>query len=184
MKRTALFITLGVAFVVVSLWYALSAGRSQRATRLKYRLGGALLSLLAITSTGCGKVFTSCYVPAEPTPPMVNQTNFTVRLVGMGDIHCTDIITVSNGHQFTFEFETDTEYVPLFFVQTGEYTNSEFIQISLGEGEGNTRVFTLDVGDFVGKAYLFAGWTSTDDQPVNCTLKQQCILNVVTSEEN
>ena len=45
MKRASLFIVLGAAFVAVSLWYLLSAGRSKRATRLKYRLGGALLSI-------------------------------------------------------------------------------------------------------------------------------------------
>ena len=51
MKRTILLVAFGVAFVGVSLWLILSGGRSRRATRLKYRLGGAILSLVALTST-------------------------------------------------------------------------------------------------------------------------------------
>ena len=61
MKRTLLLIGLGIAFIGVSLWVAMSRGRNARAIRAKYRLGGAILSLLAIVSCGPEGGITTCY---------------------------------------------------------------------------------------------------------------------------
>ena len=67
MKKTLLIIGLGTAFLGVSLWVWLSDGKSARAVKAKFRLGGALLTLTGMmTLGGCeGKgQLVSCYDPA------------------------------------------------------------------------------------------------------------------------
>ena len=60
---------LGIAFISVSLWVFLSKGRSAKALRAKYRLGGAMLSVWAMLSAAsCGdpSVTVMCYDPVVP----------------------------------------------------------------------------------------------------------------------
>lgn len=174
MKRASLFIVLGVAFVAVSLWYLLSAGRSKRATRLKYRLGGALLSIMAITSTGCGKIITSCY---DPVLPEYEKSTYNIDFVDQ-DIELP--LTMSNGDKLMFKYETNTSSLPKFVVKVPEIGN---IQESMGEGEGNIKEFTLDVGDFVGDALLFVYWVVESDS-IERNPQCLCGLNIVAKEEN
>ena len=47
MKRALMIIGLGIAFVGASLWVMLSGGRSAKAIRAKFRLGGAILTLVS-----------------------------------------------------------------------------------------------------------------------------------------
>lgn len=146
MKRTILFIALGAAFLAVSLWFALSGGRSARATRLKYRLGGALLSIMALTSTACGKgVMVSCY---DPAPPPTNQclTNL-------------DYQEVRNGESIKFIFHCDFEDELTVTIYTSEKGN---LKEELGEvlqsekmtltPEVSDYELTVDVGDYTGIA--------------------------------
>lgn len=174
MKRASLFIVLGAAFVAVSLWYLLSAGRSKRATRLKYRLGGALLSIMAITSTGCGKIITSCY---DPVLPEYEKSTYNIDFVDQ-DIELP--LTMSNGDKLMFKYETNTSSLPKFVVKVPEIGN---IQESMGEGEGNIKEFTLDVGDFVGDALLFVYWVVESDS-IERNPQCLCGLNIVAKEEN
>lgn len=176
MKRASLFIVLGVAFVAVSLWYLLSAGRSKRATRLKYRLGGALLSIMAITSTGCGDIITSCYDPALPESEYEEST-YNIDFVDQ-DIELP--LTMSNGDKLMFKYETNTSSLPKFVVKVPGIGN---IQESMGEGEGNIKEFTLDVGDFVGDAQLFVYWVVESDS-IERNPQCLCGLNIVAKEEN
>ena len=54
-KYILLYSAVGVAFLAVSLWLILSGGKSARAVRTKYRLGGAMLTLWALFSAStCG----------------------------------------------------------------------------------------------------------------------------------
>ncbi|MBO4566248.1 MAG: hypothetical protein J5695_03375, partial [Bacteroidales bacterium] len=63
----AIYIAAGVAFLAVSLWAFLSNGKSARAIRYKYKLGGLMLTAWAMLSAasceGPGPVVT-CYEPA------------------------------------------------------------------------------------------------------------------------
>lgn len=146
MKRTILFIALGAAFLAVSLWFALSGGRSARATRLKYRLGGALLSIMALTSTACGKeVMVSCY---DPAPPPTNQclTNLNYQ-------------EVRNGESIKFIFHCDFEDELTVTIYTSEKGNlkeelGEVLQsekMTLTPGVSDYEL-TVDVGDYTGIA--------------------------------
>lgn len=61
----------GIAFAAVSLWVFLSNGKSARAIRAKYKLGGILLTAWAMLSaancSGPGPgPFVTCYEPVDP----------------------------------------------------------------------------------------------------------------------
>ena len=137
---------MGAAFLAVSLWFALSGGRSARATRLKYRLGGALLSLMALTSTACdGPFMQTCY---DPAPPPTNQclTNL-------------DYQEVRNGESIKFIFHCDFEDELTVTIYTSEKGN---LKEELGEvlqsekmtltPEVSDYELTVDVGDYIGIA--------------------------------
>lgn len=71
-KFFAIYIAAGVAFLAASLWVFLSNGKSARALRTKYKMGGLMLtatSMLAASACQCSPVVT-CYEPAEPPEVM------------------------------------------------------------------------------------------------------------------
>lgn len=62
MKKTLLIIGLGTAFLAVSLWVWISNGKSARAVKAKFRIGGALLTLTGMMTVGScnSNTLTSC----------------------------------------------------------------------------------------------------------------------------
>lgn len=67
-KITTPFIIAGlaVAFAAVSAWVWLSGGKSARAVRTKFKIGGLLLTLTtAVATQSCRGFATSCYDPAH-----------------------------------------------------------------------------------------------------------------------
>lgn len=71
-KYILIYAGLGIAFLAVSLWVLLSGGRSAKAVRAKYRLGGAMLTVWTMLSAsmcqnGPGP-FITCYDRAMPDP--------------------------------------------------------------------------------------------------------------------
>ena len=70
-KFAIVYVLAGVAFLVVSLWLFLSGGKSAKASRFKYRLGGIMLTAWSmLTAVSCigGPPQVTCY---EPEPPEV-----------------------------------------------------------------------------------------------------------------
>lgn len=68
-RYAIIYAALAVAFAAVSLWVALSKGRSARAVRAKFRLGGLMLTVSGmLTVTGCntGIFSPTCYDPVAP----------------------------------------------------------------------------------------------------------------------
>ena len=75
-KFVAIYALAGAAFLVVSLWAFLSGGRSARAVRYKYKLGGIMLTAWAMISAVSCEGFpptVTCYEPEvmcyEPVRP-------------------------------------------------------------------------------------------------------------------
>lgn len=66
-KFTTPFIIAGlaVAFAAVSAWVWLSGGKSARAVRTKFKIGGLLLTLTTAVATQSCNSFRTCYSPAE-----------------------------------------------------------------------------------------------------------------------
>lgn len=71
------YVAVAIAFAAVSLWVLLSGGRSAKAVRAKFRLGGIMLSLSGLAfMSGCGAV--TCYDP----------------VISCYDVAMTDVVTV------------------------------------------------------------------------------------------
>ena len=49
-KFLAIYIVVGAAFLIASLWVTLSGGKSAKAIRCKYKLGGIVLTAWAMLS--------------------------------------------------------------------------------------------------------------------------------------
>lgn len=89
------YIGLGVAFIAVSLWLFLSGGKSAKAVRAKYRLGGLMLSawtIVSAASCNCSGPVVTCYEPAAPP-----------------EVLCYDVA-----------METDVLVMPSYILQRGE----------------------------------------------------------------
>ena len=67
-KYFLLYVFVGIAFLAVSAWVFFSRGKSAKAIRAKYRLGGIMLMCMAMLSVAsCGQIFNpgvTCYDPA------------------------------------------------------------------------------------------------------------------------
>ena len=177
MKRTILIIALGVAFVGASLWLILSGGRSRRATRLKYRIGGTILSLVALTSTACGSggnetPMVSCYDPAPPA--------FDVE--SMQDLSDVTATEVRNGDGLWFNYQLYSEnykQIKLVITDMENYElQSESYELKYG---GFTISLTVGVGEYTGQALLWV--YRVDNNGVEEQWEEPYKLNVVAADK-
>ena len=157
MKRTILIIALGVAFFGASLWLILSGGRSRRATRLKYRIGGAILSLVALTSTACNGPgpgpMVSCY---DPAPPVENTHGWTDG-VANSELRNGDIVVLDYDCMFG-------EEVKISLLSDDNEAERELCsQTYTVKQGGNQLSFTIDAGDYRGRAKLRVLYEKYDD---------------------
>lgn len=92
-KYILIYAGLGTAFLAVSLWVLLSGGRSAKAIRAKYRLGGAMLTVWAMLSAsnceGPG-LFVTCYDPVMPDPVTYTVQGKEGMEVSSGDVILAD----------------------------------------------------------------------------------------------
>lgn len=140
MKKAILFIGIGAAFLAVSLWVWLSNGKSARAVKAKFRLGGALLTLTGMMTVGSCNIMTSCYDPA-PT--------------NMVYIERGETQDVKNGDQITVKVSYFSAYgIKVTIAKDAE--NSEVLQseiYKITESRADV-IHTIDVADYVGEAHL------------------------------
>ena len=77
-----IYLLAGVAFLAVSLWVFLSNGRSAKAVRAKYKMGGILLTASAMMSVGACKGVTppvvTCYEPVVTCYDAAMPNNYVV----------------------------------------------------------------------------------------------------------
>lgn len=158
MKRTLLLIGLGAAFLAVSLWVTLSGGRSARAIRTKYRLGGAILSLTAALSlasceNGNGP-FTTCYDPVTgfnsiEAPETLSSSELRngdiVRFDAWGEFETTVKISLIAAGGLDLQSES-YELKPykvreiLFTIAAGEYRGAATLRLEYDEHIIGTNV--------------------------------------------
>lgn len=77
-KYFLIYVLVGIAFLAVSAWVFFTRGKNAKAIRAKYKLGGIMLTCLAMLSVAsCGEIFdpgeVTCYDPVieEPTENIV-----------------------------------------------------------------------------------------------------------------
>lgn len=175
MKRSILIAALGIAFAGAALWVFLSRGKNRRAVHLKYRLGGALLSLMALASTACdgGSFMTSCYDPAPPATLEVHPTQ-EIR---------TDVpMDVRNGDNIGFTvYDGTSTYKGITLVIT-DTAQGELQRQSFVLENGYQDVFmVLEVGDYEGVALLNV-YVETVDGELKQYFEAPFMLNVIAQE--
>ena len=140
MKKAILFIGIGAAFLAVSLWVWLSNGKSARAVKAKFRLGGALLTLTGMMTVGSCNIMTSCYDPA-PTN-MVYIERGETQDVKNGD-HITVKVSYFSAYGIKVTIAKDAE--------NSEVLQSEIYKITESSAD---VIHTIDVADYIGEAHL------------------------------
>ena len=171
MKKTLAIVGLGTAFLAVSLWVWLSNGKSAKAVKAKFRLGGALLTLTGMMSLGsCTPPGGTCYDPACYDPAPANEiwwTNADYR-------NEEGVFEVRNGDQLTIHAQYLT--VNKLVVALNDAAAME-MQREVFEVDYNTKevLFTVDVDDYVGEAELIVSLVGDGDEVTVFA----CELNVV-----
>ncbi|MBP5505823.1 MAG: hypothetical protein J6X89_06960 [Bacteroidales bacterium] len=163
-KAFIVYIALGIAFAAVSLWVLLSRGKSARAIRTKYRLGGAMIAAWAILSAasceGPGP-FVTCYEPVIQNGAVIYLKDHNDEAINNGDILLVNIY----GPTF------DRYRVKIFTTERTEPLQSETFEYtdkSLGVA---TFELQLSVGDYKGTApYEVFGLTVEDGKEVELSV--------------
>ena len=140
MKKAILFIGIGAAFLAVSLWVWLSNGKSARAVKAKFRLGGALLTLTGMMTVGSCNIISTCYDPA-PTNIVYIERGQT-QDVKNGD-HITVKVSYFSAYGIKVTIAKDAE--------NSEVLQSEIYKITESRAD---VIHTIDVADYVGEAHL------------------------------
>lgn len=161
MKKTLLIIGLGVAFLAVSLWVWLSAGRSAKAVRAKFRLGGALLTLTGMMALG-GCHTTSCYEPMidcyDPAP--INE-------IWINDYNAQKPLEVAEGDEIVIEAYSVTfpQLVVTIHDAGSLVLQEQFYEVGT-DFQNNLRL-VVDVAGYVGEADLVvSGVAESGDEQV------------------
>lgn len=159
MKKTLMLIGLGAAFMAVSLWVVLSGNRSAKAVRAKFRLGGAILTLLSATS--CVPGIISCYdAPAPESGEVKTPTNHINIPSHMQYQEYRNGFTLVLNAQCGFNDTVEATVVN----SNGDVLQSGEVVFKRGM---NTVDFTLDVGDFIGAATLSIHYRITEAEDAN-----------------
>lgn len=158
MKKTLLIIGLGSAFLAVSLLVWLSNGKSARAVKAKFRLGGALLTLTGMMTVGSCNVMTSCYDPAP-------QNMVYIEREGAYD----GALDVKNGDQVNIKVSYFSAYGVKVTIAK-DFQNSEVLQSEIYEiTDSNADVLhTINVADHVGEAHLRVYVMISEEENYEC----------------
>lgn len=105
-KYFIIYIFVGIAFLAVSTWVFFSRGKSAKAIRAKYRLGGILITssaMLSLASCGGPGPFVTCYDPAPPEP-----TEDIISYNGKNLYHEYSLIQACPGDVLSLKIEKPT----------------------------------------------------------------------------
>lgn len=159
-KFAFVYIAAGIAFLAVSLWLFLSGGKSAKATRAKYRLGGIMLtawSMLSAASCTGGPPMVTCYEPAAPPEVLcydvaieTDRVSIEVKDYGGNKLKPGDVMII--GIQ---ELTTD---MYRFYIHSGGMTDPVIQQFSCQVPEDQMDYFAfeqvLDSTDYRGIANI------------------------------
>ena len=97
-KFAIIYAVAGVAFLAVSLWVFLSNGKSAKAIRYKYKLGGIMLTAWAMLSAAsCTGIppFVTCYEPAVTCYDVAMEQDLievTIKDKSGNSLKCGDVL--------------------------------------------------------------------------------------------
>lgn len=162
MKKTFLLIGLGTAFLAVSLWVWLSNGKSARAVKAKFRLGGALLTLTGMMTVGSCNIITSCYDPGPPTMVYIER----------GETQ-----DVKNGDQINIKVKYFSAYGIMVSIEKGAEDWGVLQRETYKITDANADVIhTINVGNHIGEAHLRVYVMTSEKDGYEC---DYLLLNVL-----
>ena len=156
-KYIFLYAAVAVAFAAVSLWVIFSGGKSAKAIRTKFRLGGIMLTLAGMMSmTGCT---VSCY---DPTPTCYDTVpSDMVSIIPVQDngnvLHVGDMLCV------TVEFPSCSRYS--YKISTVEELPSDIQEGLLELDENNQAVIAIAETEYRGGISIGVFANPEDSEP-------------------
>lgn len=148
-KYVIVYLAVGMVFLAVSLWAFLSNGKSAKAIRCKYKLGGIMLTAWAMLSAasceGPAGPFVTCY---DPVPPD-NSVSIFLKETGGTKLKNGDILIVGVNNPTYLKYRCYISSAPESgepkLLQTQDFARSEDEYYASCE-------ITLNAGDYKGKA--------------------------------
>ena len=141
-KFLAIYIVVGAAFLIASLWVTLSGGKSAKAIRCKYKLGGIVLTAWAMLSVascqGEPKMIT-CYDPAPPELVFYLKDNENAT-----DVKSGDVLVVKT------PIHIDEVYTVKIFAKNAEKTLLQSVSFTVADmvTESDFSLYEMTIGDF------------------------------------
>ena len=166
MKKTLLVIGLGTAFLAVSLWVWLSNGKSAKAVKAKFRLGGALLTLTGTMTLGGCNLTRTCYDPAPENMVYIERE-------GAYD----QAQDVKNGDHINIKVNYFSAYGIMVSIEKGAedwgVLQRETYKITDADAD---VIHTVNVGNHIGEAHLRVYVMTSEKDGYEC---DYLLLNVL-----
>ena len=165
-KFMIVYLVAGAAFLGVSLWVILSGGRSAAAIRAKYKLGGIMLTALAMltaASCGGGPPQVTCYEPVVMCYDMPAPTD--ILSVGVKDKEGMKA-TAGDILKCSIQKHTFSEYVLKITANNEEKTVLQTKTFKVENEETDPFEFELKLapGSFKGEATVAVCSRHTDGE--------------------
>ena len=153
--QVIILITAGIAFLAVSLWAFLSNGKSARALRYKYKLGGILLTAWATLSTascaGTGP-FVTCYEPevqCYDVAVMADEISVSVKDQEGNQIKSGNVLVVNIEYPNYTRYRVRISYQP----ENGDPVDIQVAEFEVVDGKAGTEI-TLAATKYKGVAQV------------------------------
>ena len=163
-----ILITAGIAFLAVSLWAFLSNGKSARALRYKYKLGGILLTAWAtLSSASCAGTgpFVTCYEPAVQcydVAVLADEISISVKDKESNQIKSGNVLAVNVEYPNYTRYRVRISYQP----ENGDPVEIQVAEFDAVNGQASAEI-TLAATDFKGVAKVaFFGLVQQEDGTV------------------
>ena len=156
-KAFFIYVGVGIAFLAVSLWVILTAGKNAKAVGAKYKLGGMLIAtwamLSACTCNGPGVGTVTCYDPAPPEQPLCYDVAVMTNEVVL------ESTTVKKGENFRITIKEPSEENYVARLLSTEGKELQKADLTLEEGSNWDFFFKASENLPAGKAVLVVEFT-------------------------
>ena len=144
-KYLFIYVFVGIAFLAASAWVILSRGKSAKAIRTKYRLGGIMITCTAmLTAASCEGPgpFVTCYDPAPPEP-----TEDIVSFVAEEEMPKYTCVDLQPGDVLTITIDKPTYEKYLFRVESADEKHEELQRALLEVANTEEAVFEVTLSE-------------------------------------
>jgi hypothetical protein len=143
-KFLAIYIVVGAAFLIASLWVTLSGGKSAKAIRCKYKLGGIVLTAWAMLSVAScqgdlNPKMITCYDPAPPEMVYYLKDNEEVTDVKSGDVL---VVKCRLNVEYAYSVKIIAQNTEKTLLQSVSFTKADAVS------DSDYSLYEMTVGDF------------------------------------